>query len=133
MNDTDRLAALLRATVEALWDTPGDPADIDASVDRLIAAGVTLAPTPRLACPVCTLTTCACFAAGVTLAPTPPDALRARISLEAINGVRPVWIAEGLFEKYAARTAEGWPVTIAWGEPDADGFYNPTFTENPTP
>lgn len=72
---------------------------------------------------------------------TPPDALldprpasdaalRARISLEAINGTRPVWIGEGVFEQYTARTAEGWLVTIEWGEPDADGFYSPTFTEH---
>jgi len=62
-----------------------------------------------------------------------PLPLQARISLEAINGVRPVWIAEGVFEKYSARTAEGWPVTVEWGEPDADGFYSPVFTEHPEP
>jgi len=65
--------------------------------------------------------------------PAPLDRLRARISLEAINGTRPVWIGEGVFERYAARTAEGWPVTIEWGEPDADGFYSPVFTEHPEP
>ena len=72
---------------------------------------------------------------GVTLAaaPAPLDRLRARISLEAINGTRPVWVAEGVFERYTARTAEGWPVTIEWGEPDADGFYSPVFTEHPEP
>ena len=66
-------------------------------------------------------------------APAPLDALRARISFEAINGVRPVWVAEGVFEQYAARTAECSPVTVEWGEPDADGFYSPVFTEHPEP
>ena len=69
--------------------------------------------------------------AGDAATPAPLDVLRARISFEAINGVRPVWVAEGVFEQYAARTAECSPVTVEWGEPDADGFYSPVFTEHP--
>ena len=58
------------------WGCSDNMADLFEEVVTIvaaaIAAGVTLAPTPRLACPVCTLTTCECFAAGVTLALTPP-------------------------------------------------------------
>ena len=148
MTDTDRLAAELhRLKLGCRTDYRGD---IDCGggqymchtdpAERLIAAGVTLAPAPLGWGEDVFETECRCgaidpqpHATDCAATPAPLDALRARISFEAINGVRPVWVAEGVFEQYAARTAECSPVTVEWGEPDADGFYSPVFTEHPEP
>jgi hypothetical protein len=42
--------------------------------------------------------------------------------------VRKVLVTPELFTETFARTADGRLLSCEWGEPDADGFYSPTFT-----
>ncbi len=41
---------------------------------------------------------------------------------------RKMLVSEELAESWTWRTADGRVLSFVWGEPDADGFYEPTFT-----
>lgn len=41
---------------------------------------------------------------------------------------RPVLMSVELMEQFASRTAAGDRVSVEWGEPGPDGFYEPRFT-----
>ena len=52
------------------------------------------------------------------------------------EGTRLIVISEALAESWGTRTESGDLLTFEWGEPDANGWYAPTFTahtdDNPT-
>jgi hypothetical protein len=52
--------------------------------------------------------------------------------LEPPAGTRLVLMSDGVMDELA-RPREGYTVTWEWGEPDANGWYTPTFTEREDP
>ena len=65
----------------------------------------------------------------------PPDATDwyGKLTVEALQGIVRLRMSREIVEKFWMRADDGRRVTVEWGEPDAEGFYDPVFTASDDP